>query len=704
MEEEKTYTIVKKRLGEILVNTGHITEEQLDLALREQERTGGLLGEILCSQGLVTQDIIASALYLQIKRRSFSAELMGLIKAQGKKGLEGLVAELTALCNLNIKEGQFFPQFLSRTLKLLGAEGGNIWIVDGASLRLVAHAGKAGKLLPPGGRDGVVGMLHKTLKEQSPQVVTLGSPSQEFLGIYVPFSSDKPLGVFQVVKRHAFGIEGVNPRELSLLNSLASFIPSYIKNIRAERALKGTKDLDKLLSFDRQLFSTFDRTRIAIQLANFGPHFTRCGRCTVALLEKGKFRVRGISGLKEIDERSAVAQRLVSLLDTVPQDHKGPLVITPSSEELFKAHPGLREAAKGYFETSPFKALYLFSLRDVGESASGGLGVLCVENPDVENLSSREVSLLQWAADQTALALKNARQYHGLIFTGTLEKVSALKKHFFSLPRVGLIAGLSTAFVLSMVFTFVRIGMPVGGACQVLPETRHFCRATIDGVLKEVLVEEGQEVSEGEEVAHLENKDLELRLKEAIADREVIQANMMKVLGDGSAYLTEYQTEALKFQRQEHNIQYLQNQIEKSIILAGEGGTVLTPQPELDRMLGKAVTKGDEILEVGDLSRLLLEVAVPEQEVKFVQVGQEASFLLNTFPEKRFKGEVVSVSEKAEVLEGRNCFIAEVEFPQEVGSFKSGMKGEAKIHGDKESLGYVIFRKTINFFRTRVFF
>lgn len=83
MVEKKTSAPVKKRLGDMLISAGHITEEQLDLALREQQRTGALLGEILCNLGLITHELVTSTLaesagveYLKLKECRFSAELM----------------------------------------------------------------------------------------------------------------------------------------------------------------------------------------------------------------------------------------------------------------------------------------------------------------------------------------------------------------------------------------------------------------------------------------------------------------------------------------------------------------------------------------------------------------------------------------------------------------------------------------------------
>jgi len=49
-----------KRLGERLLESGHLSQTQLDLALREQKRRGGLIGQVLVGLGFVSQEIISA--------------------------------------------------------------------------------------------------------------------------------------------------------------------------------------------------------------------------------------------------------------------------------------------------------------------------------------------------------------------------------------------------------------------------------------------------------------------------------------------------------------------------------------------------------------------------------------------------------------------------------------------------------------------
>jgi len=56
----------RKRLGDLLVEVGLISREQLEEALNTQKMTGKRLGEVLISEGFVTQEDIIQVLEFQL--------------------------------------------------------------------------------------------------------------------------------------------------------------------------------------------------------------------------------------------------------------------------------------------------------------------------------------------------------------------------------------------------------------------------------------------------------------------------------------------------------------------------------------------------------------------------------------------------------------------------------------------------------------
>jgi len=59
--------MLKKRIGDILINLGVISQEQLVQVLKEQKTTGKLLGQLLLEKGLVSNNDLAQALAQQIE-------------------------------------------------------------------------------------------------------------------------------------------------------------------------------------------------------------------------------------------------------------------------------------------------------------------------------------------------------------------------------------------------------------------------------------------------------------------------------------------------------------------------------------------------------------------------------------------------------------------------------------------------------------
>ena len=79
------------RLGDLLIQQGLLTDEQLKLALAEQKRSGRQLGRIFVDSGYVTEEAIAKALARQLR-----AEFVDLRNFQPKPELIKLISEAQA--------------------------------------------------------------------------------------------------------------------------------------------------------------------------------------------------------------------------------------------------------------------------------------------------------------------------------------------------------------------------------------------------------------------------------------------------------------------------------------------------------------------------------------------------------------------------------------------------------------------------------
>jgi type IV pilus assembly protein PilB len=78
--------IINKQLGELLIERGLITKQQLDKSLSLQLERGGLIGEILVELGFTTEEDIAQTLtaqygfpYLPLSNYDINTEIVALI-------------------------------------------------------------------------------------------------------------------------------------------------------------------------------------------------------------------------------------------------------------------------------------------------------------------------------------------------------------------------------------------------------------------------------------------------------------------------------------------------------------------------------------------------------------------------------------------------------------------------------------------------
>ncbi|MBI4972577.1 MAG: hypothetical protein HZC16_02025 [Candidatus Omnitrophica bacterium] len=78
--------IITKQLGELLIERGIITQEQLEKALTYQKERGGLIGEILVELGFASEEDIAQSLtaqygfpYLPLANYEISLAITGLV-------------------------------------------------------------------------------------------------------------------------------------------------------------------------------------------------------------------------------------------------------------------------------------------------------------------------------------------------------------------------------------------------------------------------------------------------------------------------------------------------------------------------------------------------------------------------------------------------------------------------------------------------
>ena len=244
------------------------------------------------------------------------------------------------------------------------------------------------------------------------------------------------------------------------------------------------------------------------------------------------------------------------------------------------------------------------------------------------------------------------------------------------------------------------------------PGERAEVRAGADGWVKEVAVQEGEEVEAGAVLAVLTNPELEtqaatLERERALAERGWLAARAANDLGEAQKHQQETQrlTVALEEARRRRDALVLRAPI---------GGTVTTPLVE--QRVGEYLAAGDEFAAVADRRRMRARILVRDWELEDVAEGARVKLNVRAYPLRSFSGTVREILPAAApdhpiaepvVAERKgqqvtNHFAVVLEIPNDDGSLREGMTGTAKILGSKYPTGWRMVRSGWRLLRSQV--
>lgn len=225
--------------------------------------------------------------------------------------------------------------------------------------------------------------------------------------------------------------------------------------------------------------------------------------------------------------------------------------------------------------------------------------------------------------------------------------------------------------------------------CEMQPVSRRFVAAPHDGILEKNLVQIGDLVSRGQRLAVLDDRQLRIELAGLEAELKGTSKRRSAATAQGS--IAEAQIAAAEAKKLKADIELVNSKLQNLDISSPISGIVVAG--DLDKAEGAPVEMGQTLFEIGPLDNMLVEIAVPEDEISYVSPGMSISLKLNAYPFETWSGNVTRIHPKAEIRNDQTVFIAEVELPNEARKLKPGMKGNAKIQSAAYPIGWNLFHR-----------
>ncbi len=140
------------------------------------------------------------------------------------------------------------------------------------------------------------------------------------------------------------------------------------------------------------------------------------------------------------------------------------------------------------------------------------------------------------------------------------------------------------------------------------------------------------------------------------AELEAAEANYLQAQSDKQAL--EHDIE-----QAQARIDQAEKDLENTTIMSPMDGVITTLNAEVGEtvIVGTTNNAGSVILEIADLSSMLLKAAVDEANIAPVRVGQEATVFVNAYPDREYRGVVRQIGLKRQVgTDGTGTFEVEI--------------------------------------------
>jgi multidrug efflux pump subunit AcrA (membrane-fusion protein) len=147
----------------------------------------------------------------------------------------------------------------------------------------------------------------------------------------------------------------------------------------------------------------------------------------------------------------------------------------------------------------------------------------------------------------------------------------------------------------------------------------------------------------------------------------------------------------LEMEQLKADMDILKNRAENLEIKSPIDGIVISGDQE--RAEGAPLTVGQSLFEIAPLDKMIVEVAVPENEINYVEAGLDVTIRLDSFPRRTWTGTIRKVHPRAEIRDDENVFIAEVYLDNPGDLLRPGMNGRAKVISGRRPLAWNLFHK-----------
>ncbi|MCP4596117.1 HlyD family secretion protein [Neptuniibacter sp.] len=434
--------------------------------------------------------------------------------------------------------------------------------------------------------------------------------------------------------------------------------------------------LNALLHLSRRCRSAKDRQELAFIAVNETHTLSPYRQAALWFPKTG---IQHISGVASPEANAPYMQWLNKLCKRLHKEGCEPLMVNASKLT--------GKAAQQWQEWAPANGLFIPLVIDANKESHGGL-FLSREQPWHEY----EIQLLKewlsvWARSDYLMA-QNSRWWKPSPYQSKGAISQGLRLVFH--PR-NIILGLAAAAM------FYPVKQNVLAPAELIPLNPTIIRAPLDGVIAELNIQPNDQVNTDTQILEYDRTSIENRMQLAKDSLAVIKADYRQK-AQQALYDQRHKTELAllkgKMAEKETEISYLNDLHARGIVKAEHDGIVLFN--DRSEWEGRPVVTGEKIMVLANEREVEVEAWLAPSDLIPLQDNAQVTLYLSSEPLKSINAELQYIAHEAELRpDGNYAYRVRAKLTDSDNSPRIGLKGTAKLEGEKVTLGYWIFRRPI---------
>jgi biotin carboxyl carrier protein len=412
-----------------------------------------------------------------------------------------------------------------------------------------------------------------------------------------------------------------------------------------------------------------------------------CDRVSLGIQRGRRSQLKALSHTVQFEKNAELTRAIETAMDEAV-DQKSRLVWPP--EEGAEGH--VLRAHEKLSQVHGSAAVLTLPLSRMGD----GVGALCLERSRA--FSHEDIELAEGLAALLGPLTEIQRAAERGPIARTWDALKGLWSRFFgpghaAWKLVGLLIASATIF-----FSFATGTYRVAADTRVEGSIQRALAAPFEGYIGEAAKRPGDLVKQGEAVARLEDRDLQLERMKLSSRREQLYKQYREALANHER--SDIRVIGSQVEQADAELAIVEAKLARTAISAPFDGVVVSG--DLTQKLGAPVQRGDVLFEIAPLEDYRVVLKVDERDIRDVAAGQRGELLLQSMPSDRQAITVARVTPVSTPEDGRNYFRVEARLDHGIERLRPGMEGVAKVGVGERKLIWIWTRYLLDWARLQV--